>query len=74
MGNVRYSTCGQRYVFLCGHLRDLIYEAPIEAEKNLKARILALRKAIENRPRIFKCGPEQVSSLLRTHMNLLQII
>ena len=64
----------QRYLFLSGHLRDLNYEVPIEAEKDLKARILTLRETIENRPRILKCGPEQVTSLLRTDMNLLQIM
>ena len=50
------------------------FEAPIEVEKDLKARILTLRETIENRPRILKCGPEQVTSLLRTDMNLLQIM
>ena len=63
LGNMRHSSCGlkypkcrncHRYLFLCGHLKNLIYEATVETKENLIARILAAPKTSENTPRIFK--------------------
>jgi len=38
------------YLFLCGHLRNLIYESSVEAEEDLITWILAAGKAIEGTP------------------------